>query len=270
MSNEGDTIDEVVHKADLLFLSNGWNEKNERIIISIGENAASYKWMHEKCFSRHKQMYMIINILLIVISTGLSAETLFPQEETDFTFTLFRRIFTYIVTCLSILQNFLKSQELMGKHLMYANLFSELYHDIQQQMCMYRRDRIPATKYVADRLKQYDSLVVNGPDISRWVLKLFKNTFKNADIAIPDIADKIQKIEIITEPSIYPMTYEENHSERHSEHEKGSGLHTERLLNNLENIHNAFQIHGDISDKDIENASPEELKEIKNRIENKS
>ena len=52
--------DDVLHKADLMRLNNGWNDKNERIIISVGENAASYKWMHEKCANYHKFIYKLL------------------------------------------------------------------------------------------------------------------------------------------------------------------------------------------------------------------
>jgi hypothetical protein len=44
----------IPDKLDLIALNNGWNDKNERIIISIGENAASYKWMHERSASYYK------------------------------------------------------------------------------------------------------------------------------------------------------------------------------------------------------------------------
>jgi hypothetical protein len=256
-----------VHKADVMFLNNGWNDKNERIVISIGENAASYKWMHERCSLRHRIVYMSMNVLLIVVSTGLSAETIIPHDKDNLTMTIFRRIFTYIVTTISILQNFFKSQELVEKHSMYANLFSELYHDIQQQMCMYRRDRVHATKFVAERLKQYDSLVVNGPDIDRGVLKLFKTTFQNSDIALPDIADRIQKIEIITEPSIYPRSIMTSHDESIQDNNQHKEKHFGERCNNLEGICNAFQNQGGVSDKDIDQASPSELKEIRCKLD---
>lgn len=263
----------ILHKADLLVLNNGWNDKNEKIIISIGENAASYKWIHENCASYHRDVYKTISILLIILSTGLSTETFINSEDPIVKIII--RIIIYLITVISVSQNFLKSEETGEKHFMAANEFGKLYHDIQQQMCMFRRDRINATKYVSDCLKLYDSLIINNPDINSYILKKFKSTFKNSDIALPDIADKIQKIEIITEPQSYTITNIDNNLEEEYEENtinqnninipKKNNLNT-NLSNNLASIHNAFQIHGDFSDKDLENINYTELQQIKNKL----
>jgi hypothetical protein len=255
-----------LHKADLLVLNNGWNDKNEKIIISIGENSASYKWMHERCSSYHKNIYTFTSILLIVLSSGLSIETFI---KSDYVAKISTQIITYLATVTSVLQYFLKSEETGEKHLMAANEFSKLYHDIQQQMCMFRRDRINATKYVSDCLKLYDSLIINNPDINSYVLKKFKKTFKNSDISLPDIADKIQKIEIITENQSYNIKNIDNNSEDYSQDISNNFTNTitnTHLSNNLASIHNAFQIHGDFSDKDLENINYTELQQIKNKL----
>lgn len=271
------TSQSILHKADLLVLNNGWNDKNEKIIISIGENAASYKWMHERCSSYHKDVYKTISILLIILSTGLSTETFINSEDPIVKIII--KIITYLITVISVSQNFLKSEETGERHLMAANEFGKLYHDIQQQMCMFRRDRINATKYVSDCLKIYDSLIINNPDINSYVIKKFKSTFKNSDIALPDIADKIQKIEIITEPHSYTITnidtnfqdeYENNKNTKNDINKndiitRKNNINT-NLSNNLASIHNAFQIHGDFSDKDLENINYTELQQLKNKL----
>ena len=264
----------ILHKADLLVLNNGWNDKNEKIIISIAENSASYKWMHERCASYHKTIYKFTSILLIILSTGLSTETIINNDDPIVKLSI--QIITYLVTVISVLQNFLKSEEIGEKHLMAANEFSKLYHDIQQQMCMFRRDRTNATKYVSDCLKLYDSLIINNPDINSYIIKEFKRTFKNADISLPDIADKIQKIEIITEPHSYTITNIDKHLDINSENDSQdisnhitnsiTNKYNTHLSNNLASIHNAFQIHGDFSDKDLENINYTELQQIKNKL----
>jgi hypothetical protein len=267
--------EDVLHKAEIMALNNGWNDKNEQIIISIGENSASYKWMHEKCAGYHKFVHKFTSILLIILSTVLSAETIIPnnvQCNSDFTLDIIRRVFVYMVTVLSVIQNFLKFEETSGKHLIAVGAFSNLYHDIQQQMCMFRRDRINATRYVSDCLKQYDSLIINNPDISSRILKKFKNTFNNTGISLPDIADKIQKIEIITEDNVNGHTdvSKPKPTQEHNK-QKNKGINNNTNNNqsnmcNLAQIHNAFQIHGDISDKDLENINSTELKSLRERF----
>lgn len=276
--------EDVLHKADLMRLNNGWNDKNETIIISVGENAASYKWMHEKCANHHKFTHKFLSIFLIVLSTGLTAETIFPETD-DFVLSIVKRTIIYVVNVLTVLQTFFRSEEVGEKHLVAAGAYSSLYHEIQQQMCMFRRDRINATKYVSECLKQYDSLVITSPDISSGILKKFKNTFKNSDIALPEIADKIQKIEIITEDQMninninnvndnnnnVDITDVQSNLQKRIKR-KGVPLvltnkqSSVQNCNNLAQIHNAFQIHGDISDRDLENIDSIQLRELRNRF----
>lgn len=249
------STDDVFNKTELMRLNNGWNDKNERLIISLGENAASYKWMHEKCAGYNKFIYKLTNIFLIFLSTSLTAETIFPQETCPDnsldTLSIIKRLFVYLVNLLSVLQSFFKSEVVSEKHLNASGSFSNLYHDIQQQMCMFRRDRINATNYVSDCLKQYDTLIINSPDINLHVVKMFKKTFKNTDISLPDIADKIQKIEIITEDISSKDDYKNKNMNMSS---------SKKNCNNLQEIHNAFQIQGDITDKELENINHTDLR----------
>jgi len=269
ISDEQTNTQSILHKVDLIMLNNSWNDKNEKIIISIGENSASYKWMHERSSSFHKSVYKFTSIFLIILSTGLTTVTIINNNNDNYyILNIFSQITTYLITTISVLQSFLKSEERSEKHLTAANDFSKLYHDIQQQMCMFRRDRINATKYVSDCLKLYDSLIINNPDINTYILNKFKKTFKNSDIALPDIADKIQKIEIITEPNFHNFDeLTERYTEENTQDKSISiRKNINQSSNNLASIHNAFQIHGDVSDKDLENINSIELKQIRNKI----
>lgn len=257
--------DDMSHKVDLMVLNNGWNDNNERIVISLGENAASYKWMHEKSAVFYKTVHKVLSVVLIVFSTGLSAETIIPNNSLPLD--ILRRVFTYIITLLSVLQNFLKYEQLSEQHRSAATSFSQLYHDIQQQMCAYRRNRQNATQYVGDLLKQYDSLVVNGPNITARVVAQFKEAFKNADISIPDIADRIQKIEIISETPTAQQTLQKDKAlQAGTEDNRAQKRYGRYGMCNLQQIHNAFQIHGDISDQDLQNANATELRDLRKKF----
>lgn len=253
--------DNLLAKAELIQINHGWNDRNERIIISIGENAASYKWMHERSAGFHKVINSTTNLILIVLSAILSADTIVPNicQSGDSTIYILRLTIVYLITFTSIVQNFSKSQEMSERHATAALDFSRLYHDIQQQMCRFRRHRPIASKYVSSCLKRYDSLVINTPDINAFVLWRFKNTFRNSEISVPDIADRIQKIEIITEQPVQSQHRSIDTYSNYSAQMNASGI----CNNNLAEIHNAFQIHGDISDNDLQRANPDELKRLK-------
>lgn len=280
INDQNNKNNELDNKLKKMLVNGGWNDKNERVIISIGENAASYKWMHEKSSMYYQNINKILGITMIIFSTALTAETIIPNNQTGDVINVFRRIFTYIITVTTVIQNFLKLEKLTEQHLSICNDFGRLYHDIQQQMCMYKRDRQNAVKYMTIILKQYDTLVVNGPSIPNRVINNFKNIFKNSDISIPDIADKIQKIEIMTEEPLHRSIKGGN-----SDGGINSGINSGisgaiemnnlinnnttnyHNLNNLHQISDALRVTDDICDDDIINFSHKSLKKKLNEYQ---
>lgn len=259
---------QINDKIELMNFNNGWNDKNEQLLISIGENAASYKWMHEASSNYHNTVYNITSIALIVLSSLLSIQTLFPNESCSnlvdnnannvtFVVVITKQVVLYIVTILSFLQSFLNSQVLSQKHFFASGLFSELYHDIQEQMCMFRKDRMNAKQHVSACLKKYDSLVVNNPDINSYINKKFKKTFGGNGISLPSIIDKVQKIQIVKEydNDVYnpPVRQVPNSPQGNS---------------NLAEINNVFQISGDISDIELDYLKSKKFEHEYNRFLN--
>jgi hypothetical protein len=248
--------DETKIKLEKLIVNNSWNDKNERLIASIGENAVSYKWLHEKSATFYTSINVILNIVVIVFSTGLSAQTFFP-EESNSALEISKRIFIYITNVLTVVMNYLKFSEMASSHSEIANKFSELYHDIQQQLCMYRKDRYLATKYIQETFKKYDSLVVSGPDLSPYIINKFKTTFKNSNVSMPDIADRLQKIEIITE----------NKNDSNPNIDLSQVSSNVNMTNNLKNMTkiNSLCIEGDITDEDLKKINMDDIDNLKTK-----
>jgi len=273
--NDKQIIDKQINdKIELMNFNNGWNDKNEQLLISIGENAASYKWMHEASSNYYNTAYNITSIALIVLSSLLSIQTLFPNEScanlvdnnannVTFVVVITKQVVLYIVTILSFLQSFLNSQVLSQKHFFASGLFSELYHDIQEQMCMFRKDRMNAKQHVSACLKKYDSLVVNNPDINSYINKKFKKTFGGNGISLPSIIDKVQKIQIVKEydNDVYnqPVRQVPNPPQ---------GILTMANNSNLAEINNVFQISGDISDIELDYLKSKKFEHEYNRFLN--
>jgi hypothetical protein len=253
VENEKSNCDNILQKLDLININNGWNDNNEKIIISIGENCASYKWMHENCAMYHKCINMLINLLSIIFTSFLTAETFVIDSVSNDNIIIVRKTITYLLSVISLLQNFLNSEMLNIKHIHASNEFSKLYHDIQQQTCRFRRERKYATKYVSECLKHYDSLVVNNPDINNIILYKFKKTFGNHNV--PSIEDRFNKIEIITEQTC--QTYQ---TKKNDDKLGVFDTKTFNLNNNLSNINNIYKINGDISDNDLKKIDSIELK----------
>lgn len=265
-TNENNAIaNDIFSKINVLEINNGWNDNNEKIIVSIGENAASYKWMHDKSAQIYSTLHKVLGFLLVMINTGLSAQTLLPENSNIQAIVILRQIFIYIVTFVSVIQNFLKYEELKMRHAEAASKFSSLYHKIQQQMSMYRQSRTNANLLISEILKQYDSLTVAGPDIHFYALSQFKKIFAKSDFSIPDIADRIQRIEIITENNKNDVqTKNINKKIQVEDVVKQKG----KERSNLHMMKDCFRIKGDITDDDLKNLNEIELKELKRRIGN--
>lgn len=265
-NNNDQLANQVFSKINLLEINNGWNDNNEKIIVSIGENSASYKWMHDKSAQVYSTLHKILGFILVMINTGLSAQTLLPENSNIQAIIILRQVFIYIVTFVSVIQNFLKYEELKMKHIDTASKFSNLYHKIQQQMSMYRQNRTNANILISEILKQYDSLVVAGPDIHFYALSQFKKIFSKSDLSIPDIADRIQRIEIITEDNKNNIQTKNVNTQQNKINDT---LKTkQKESSNLNVMKDCFRIKGDITDDDIKNLNEIELKELKRRIGN--
>ena len=93
--------DEIEHdctKLDLLLINNGWNDNNETLIVSIGENASAYKWMHEKSNSKYTSYDQLLNVIIIIFNTILTTQTFITIESNIIEITKKNGIFNFFQT----------------------------------------------------------------------------------------------------------------------------------------------------------------------------
>lgn len=228
-------------KLDILALNNGWNPNNEKFIVSIGENSASYKYMHEKVATRYIIYDRIIKIVMTILTVIVTADYYITLFQTNQIGTIIQTIITTCLAIISLIYNFLNYVELSKDHINTANLFGILYHDIRNIMCLYRKDRPNAIRYIQRAIKEYDHLEVNGPNIPDWQLKDFQKKFQKSDISMPDVTDRIQKIEIISEPG---------NNNINNSNDKDKTNFKINNTNNLTQIQECFKIDGDLSEND--------------------
>jgi len=276
-NEDEELINHILLKTNKQGLNRGWNDKNELLIVSVGENAASYKYMHEKSAMICTTIHNTFKIILIVCSSLLSVMTSLPDTYTCTYegFMIVRYTFTYLVTLFSVLLHFLQYSYLSERHSRAAGEFNIIYHDIQQQMCLYRRDRYIAFRYISKIMKKYDSLVMSSPDINKYVLNEFKKKFVDANINISDIAKKLQKIDIINEDD------NNNNNSRHNTNSISENTNTDNTgINGINGINmsvinrnkdvslnnTTFVITGDITDNDLNNCEGRHLKELRSRF----
>lgn len=233
------TAEEHLNKLDILVLNQGWNPNNEKFIVSIGENASSYKYMHEKVSARYITYDRVIKIFITICTIIVTADYYITLFQTTQVGSIIQTVISTMLAITSLVYNFLNYVELSKDHIHSASSFGILYHDIRNIMCLYRKDRPNAIRYIQHAIKEYDHLEVNGPDVPNWQLVDFEKKFKDKNISIPDVADRIQKIEIISEPGNIKTnvidtttTFKINNS------------------SNLAQIQESFKIDGDLSEND--------------------
>lgn len=240
-SDKGTSTEDIqLDKLDILALNNGWNDKNEKFIVSIGENSASYKYMHEKVSFRYTIYDRIIKIFMTILTVIVMADYYTTISHENEYIRILQIILSSILAIISLIYNFLSFAELSKDHIHSASSFGIVYHDIRNIMCLYRKDRPNAIKYIQYAIKEYDHLEVNSANIPNWQLIDFEKKFKDKNISIPDIADRIQKIEIISEPGNIKSNNVINNKTNF----------TINNTNNLSNIQECFKIDGDLSEND--------------------
>ena len=232
------TEDHQLDKLDILIINQGWNDKNEKFIVSIGENASSYKYMHQKVSSKYITFDNVIKIFITIGSIIIAADSFTIIFQESQIASIIQKVITVVLALTTIVYNFLNYVSLSSEHSNYASSFGVLYHDIRNIMCLYRNDRPNAIKYIQSAIKKYDHLEINGPNIPNWQFNDFRKKFKDK-ISIPDIADRIHKIEIIQEPN--------KQLESNKEEKTVFNLNND---SNLTQIQECFKINGDLSEND--------------------
>ncbi len=267
VSTETDN-EHMLNKLDILVLNNGWNDKNEKLIVTIGYNCGIYKQLHEQSSRYYKKLNKIINLSLLIFSIFLTTDSIINLLKDDILI-IVQKIIIFIVALISIINNFLKLGELSEQHLQASNSFNIIYNDIRNMMCIYRKDRFNAIKYIQQTLKEYDHLEISSPEIPPRFITSIENKIKQDDkykhITMPTnsfreievIVDKNDDIEKNQSKNSYEMkTFKLNpfklqsKTEKHPENEQASKKFRINNMQNLEDIHQCFKIDGDLSEND--------------------
>lgn len=223
---------EKLNKVDILVLNNGWNDKNEKLIVSIGYSSNIYKSLHEKTSKKYLFYDKLINLPLLILSVFLSTNAIADFLDTNYI--IFRKILIFIITLLTVINTFLNYSPLATKHLYSASSFNLIYNDIRNTMCIYRKDRENAIKYIQKIMKEYDHLEISSPTIpDRLIKTMSKKIQDNKDYLEKNIimpTNNLPDIEIIVEDSINKFKINNNQ--------------------NLKDIHDCFKIDGELCESD--------------------
>ena len=241
--NENDGSDnQRLNKLDILILNKGWNDKNEKLIVGIGYNSGIYKQLHDQSHKRYIFYNKMLSLLLILLSAILTTNTI-----VDFfnSFDKIRKILAFTLTVLAIINNFLNFGEIAQDHIHSASSFNIIYNDIRNMMCLYRKDRYNAVKYIQSIIKQYDQLELKSPEIPSSLISKMEKRIKSDsmlqyhNITLPQT--QFHEIEILVDKP------------GDTDNEKNKESDNNFKINNMQNIHqihNCFKIDGELSEND--------------------
>jgi hypothetical protein len=233
-------------KLDIILLNNGWNDKNEQLVVGIGYNCGIYKQLHEQTSFRYKRFNKIINLSLLIFSIFLTTDSILSLLQGE-VLLIVQKIIIFIIAIISVLNNFLKYSELSIQHAHSASSFNLIYNEIRNMMCVYRKDRFNAVKYIQNMMKEYDHLEISSSEIPADLITKIESKVKkeNSNINMP--TNHFREIEVIIDDGT-------NDIQMSSIGETPKKLSPSKFrINNMQNltqIHNCFKIDGELSEND--------------------
>lgn len=261
MTNNTNNLNIIQHKINTQIINNGWNNKNEKLCVEIGEKCEKYKLLHEQCISYYNFLYTSFNILLIMFSTGLSAEITLNNSSTH---KIIRTIITYLVNIFTVIQNFIQFPNKIEKHQLSLKEYSKIYNDIKYQLCIYRKDRINAEKFLSNIIKKSDDLLIKSPPISYFIL--WKSNINIHTLKL----EKNNKIDIITENS-NDVNINTNNNTNNNINNNTNNNTINNTINNsrtikTDNLFTTIKMNDEINDYDTLNIHNQDIVKIKTNV----
>jgi hypothetical protein len=245
-----DIGDKVVEDYKKTLYDNKWTDKTEKIIKDTAQNSRNFKNEHEKLCRKYNLYSKILNIILIIFTTTLSAQT-FNESAANSPLDTVKKILTVVINIISICMNFLNFDSLNTKHNIASNNFSKLYNDIQQQLIQERKDRIDGVEYIGKTLKRYDDLILSGPALK------YKEITTPLDEIIVDNNRIIRPLNNKRHGTLF-----ENNTLSFNNRENEPSNHLDQLTACHQDANNTIS-------KKIENLPAEKQKEIRDRVTKK-
>jgi len=183
---------------------NHWTDKQEHLLIKWSEKAAGYRWLHNHARIKYKKQHDMLSYPTIIMSsiTGVGGfAVLNPSEsENEETkrkvvllqyFFAFMNVMSGIMTSISKFNN---SSKLMELHSMMCVQYSKFYRNIDMELSLERKDRVPALEFVTKCRMEYDRLLSEAPDIPNCSITEFNKNFKSKRNK-PDVCNGLSVID---------------------------------------------------------------------------
>ncbi|AYV78738.1 MAG: hypothetical protein Edafosvirus29_2 [Edafosvirus sp.] len=183
-----------------------WNNRMKLLLKRLGEKSMGYRWMHDqenahflKLDNTFNNLQIILGTLLATLnSTGLA--TLYANTANNFniifSLTLIGLILSAILTIIMGIREKNEYNTIAFNHKDTASKFTKIYHSIQEQLSLDMEDREIDKEFLGKKIREYDELMQNKPNIRKKILDKYVDETKNINIYKPIITDEFENIDI--------------------------------------------------------------------------
>lgn len=145
---------------------NGWTDTIQLIANDIAQKTLMLKEIHGRAYRTFSRRANRFGLLLIGVSSIASILTVFPSGPSPWDpFSIFSKIFTYLVTGLTFLNKFLKYDQKAEQHREAEGKFLEFYHSIQSQLLLDDwTKREEGSAFLGFVFKTFPNIIKEAPD----------------------------------------------------------------------------------------------------------
>ena len=168
-----------------------WHSQQEAILKRWSEIGSSYRFMHDRAFSKYSRQNFRFALPVIIISTitGTAnfAQGSFPEAWRDFV-PLFIGFLNLSAGLITTIAQFLRVSELLEGHRAASIAYSKFSRNISVELSLPREDRSTGgTEFVNTCRNELDRLIEQSPNIPLEIVNEFGVKFKDTTFMKPEI-----------------------------------------------------------------------------------
>lgn len=170
-----------------------WVKQQELILKKWSEEAAAFRFMHDRSYKRFARLHMNFSLPVIILSTIAGTANFstgsFPAEYREYV-SLATGGINLIAGMITTIAQFMKIPEMLEAHRASSNDFAKFSRNIRVELSLPIRERTCTGREFLEKCRgEMEVLMERAPDISLSLVKSFGNKFKKKELHMPDIID---------------------------------------------------------------------------------
>ena len=170
-----------------------WVKQQELILKKWSEEAAAFRFMHDRSYKRFARLHMNFSLPVIILSTIAGTANFstgsFPVEYREYV-SLATGGINLIAGMITTIAQFMKIPEMLEAHRASSNDFAKFSRNIRVELSLPIRERTCTGREFLEKCRsEMEVLMERAPDISLSLVRSFQYKFKKKELHMPDIID---------------------------------------------------------------------------------